>query len=328
MVSTTSLNQVQLTPTPLGAPTQFNPMQSVKVANAAVLYSVTEYALFETAAALYVIATGKPDPRTTANSSKVPMRPYTAPEAKVFADGLRETMQKYPDATKAPKGFLLKLEKWKAAVYKANEPNASLQLFAGEYIKDQKLLNSLRAVQSNPKVTQAQCEEAVYYVMMARGGQSRWQYKAIDFLNKLFGGKKPDPKKPEDDNKKVATQKTEQENSAQETVQGRFKQTEFTGSELKAIKHIKMTRDFITFQKTGVISNKLEYMLRYSPRVLELMRSGTFELTTIELTALKHAKMFGSFTTYQNTGVISDTLRNALRYAPRVLKRMEMRLIK
>jgi hypothetical protein len=191
---------------------------------------------------------------------------------------------------------------------------------------DQKLLGRLQNVQANSKALKAQRIEAQSLVMMAQRGETHWQNKVVNFLSDLFGGKKPDPKKDED--KKIGVTRTEQQKSVQETSQGQHRQVEFTVSELKAIKHIKMTRDFTTFQKTGIISNKLEHMLRYSPRVLELMKNGTFELMTTELTALKHAKMFGSFTTYQNTGVISNTLKHALRNAPRVLERMEMRFIK
>ncbi len=186
MVTATVLNQAQSKPIQFGSSTQFNPVQSVKVANAAVLYNVADYALFEAAAALYVLATGKPDPRQTANSTaKSMMRPYTAPEAKLFADGLREAMQKYPDASKAPKGFVAKLEKWKAAAYKANEPNVSLQLFAGEYIKDQKLLTDLHSLQANPKASKAQRIEAQSLVMMAQGRENGWQKRVSAFFEQF-----------------------------------------------------------------------------------------------------------------------------------------------
>jgi hypothetical protein len=147
MVAAIGLRITPVQTTQLGLPTQFSPTQGVKIANGAVAYSIAEYALFETAAALYVLATGKPDPRQAANNKSAAMtRPYTPAEAKLFADGLLVAMQKYPDAKQAPKGFLAKLEKWKDAAYKANEPNSSLQIFARLYIEDQKLITSLRNV--------------------------------------------------------------------------------------------------------------------------------------------------------------------------------------
>ncbi len=123
------------------------------------------------------------------------------------------TMQKYPDAAKAPKGFLAKLEKWKAAAYKANETNASLQIYAGDYIKDQKLLQKVKTWLASPKGRAAPQDKRVEmqsYVMMAQDGKQGWQKKLENASRKMFGGGKP-PQRP-DGEQKIAVE-TEQNNA-------------------------------------------------------------------------------------------------------------------
>jgi hypothetical protein len=176
---------------------QFNPMQDVKLAHGV------------TTAPASPFVTGREGGNSGEIIKKLPAQIRYTPSNLRFEpillsnQSLIDAMKQYAIPKQANDVLLKNMLQW------YNDPrskqSALLRREVGAFIRDQKLLISLRGLQANPKASKAQQDQARAYVLMAQGNGNRWQNKAVEFLSGLFGGKKSDPQKPEDDDRQVVS---------------------------------------------------------------------------------------------------------------------------